>query len=662
MGLDMLKRICIIMVLISGVAFADEYTEDTKTEDNEAYYLEDIEVIAKPDTTEYITQEQISLTGADNLWEIMGTVPGVTLTGGTQRNESNFRLRGYDASRVTVYINGVPQAVPYRGDADHGRILTYDLESIEVQKGYSSMLMGANNLGGAVNLRLAKPKKPFEANFGYTVEYDSTLKEQKDVYVGSVGTKQDLFYIKATAASMDQSHFRLSDNFTPRNDYQTGNERNDSEVDDSKITVVAGVTPVPELDASIVYMRQRASKEAPGDVAAVEPTIWDWPKWDRDSVSFNADYTADGYCVKVLAYYDKYDNRLYTERPHGIPSDYDDYAGGLKIQGGYDINTENNLQMSVMWKTENHKSYEDVTDSYEKSVDIEENTWSIGSEYTVKPMDAFTVVLGAGYDMLVPQYYWTASLGKKDVSDYELSAFVYQLGLFYDVSDDHEMHLTFARKAHFPTMSERFSTYFDTVIPNPELTPEYANHYEVGYKGYVWNRLHIVSALYFSDITDKILKESVRDDSTGQTVKHSLNMDAWVYYGFEFSAEYFWNEKLSAGMAFSYNKSRSNYDDVRDTYYPDTTGNAYVVYHPTEHIRIVPRAEYTSERYTTTDPDDPSYLDDYTLLHCSVKIDEIFGHFYIEAAVNNIMDQYYEIREYYPMPGRVYSLSIGGVF
>ena len=36
--------------------------------------------------------------------------------------------------------------------------------------------------------------------------------------------------------------------------------------------------------------------------------------------------------------------------------------------------------------------------------------------------------------------------------------------------------------------------------------------------------------------------------------------------------------------------------------------------------------------------------------------------FFIEAAVNNIMDEYYEIREYYPMPGRVFTLSIGGRF
>ena len=661
MRLDMLKRICIIILLMSGIAFADD-PEGEKAEDNATYYIEDIEVIAEPDTTEYITQEQIDIKGADNLWEIMGTVPGVTLTGGTKRNESNFRLRGYDASRVPVYINGVPQAVPYRGDADHGRILTYDLESIEVQKGYSSMLMGANNLGGAVNLTIAKPKNPFETKFGYTIEFDSAFKKQKDVYVGSVGTKQDLYYIKATAASMDQSHFRLSDSFTPRNDYQTGYERNDSEADDSKITVVAGVTPVPELDASIVYMRQRASKEAPGDVAAVEPTIWDWPRWDRDSLSFNAEYTADGYYAKVLAYYDKYDNRLYTERPHGIPSDYDDYAGGLKLQGGYDINRKNNIQMSLMWKTENHKGYDGITDSYEKSVDIEEYTWSVGSEYTFKPTNDFSVVLGAGYDMLVPQYYWTASLGKKDVSDYELSALVYQLGLFYDVTEDDEVHLTFARKAHFPTMSERFSTYFDTVIPNPELRPEYAHHFEVGYKGYAWDMLRIVSAIYVSNITDKILKESVRDASTGQTVTHSLNRDEWVYYGLEFSAELFWNRKLSSGMAFSYNKSRSNYEDVRETYYPEATANAYIVYNPTEHIRIVPRAEYTSERYTTTDPDDPSCLDEYTLLHCSIKVDEIFGHFYIEAAVNNILDENYEIREYYPMPGRVFCLSIGGVF
>ena len=250
----------------------DDSKDDSRADGNhDATHLEDIVVEEKKEkkgTSEYITKEEIEIKGSKNLWEIMGTLPGVIRTGGGERNESNFRLRGFDAKRVPIYIDGVSQAIPYRGDADHARILTYDIESIEIQKGYSSMLMGANNLGGFISLTTAKPRERFEGSFRYDTEFDNVFQNQKNMYQASVGSRHEHFYAKVGAAYIDQSHFRLPDSFRPQNDYQSEWEREDSSEKDAKVTVMAGITPTHNSEAYITYVRQRAEKSSPGSISA----------------------------------------------------------------------------------------------------------------------------------------------------------------------------------------------------------------------------------------------------------------------------------------------------------------------------------------------------------------------------------------------------------
>jgi iron complex outermembrane receptor protein len=648
--------------LLCTAVFAQETEEELPV-----FELEAIDVTEKTEqkkTTEVITKEDIEIKGTSNLWQIMGTLPGVVLTGGGERNESNFRLRGFDAARVPIYVDGVSQAIPYRGDADHGRILTYDLESIEVQKGYSSMLMGADNLGGIVNLTVAKPQDEFEANALYGTEFDNTFKKQQTLYLATVGSKRDYFYGKVTAVLIDRTHFRLPDKFRPKTEYQPDYERCDASERDSKFTVIAGFTPIDDLESHITYIRQRGEKMSPGDVSVANPRIWDWPRWDRDSVSMNVNYEPERYYLKALAYYDKYDNRLYTTRPHGIPSNYDDFAAGAKLQGGIDFNSWNNFQASAMWKTENHRGHDNVTDIYSKEIEIEQYTYSFGAEYSMTPWKPVTLALGVGYDKLVPMNYWTASRGSESFNTADvLDGFVYQAGLFYNITDNHELHVTFARKAHFPTMTERFSSRYDVAIPNPALRPEFAKHYEIGYRGIIDNKARITTAAYYSDFRDKILQELVRDPVTGQVITHSINKDKWLYYGFEFSTEWYVNENVQAGFVLSYNKSDNRYDKtVRDTYYPQITSNAYLVIQPAENISVVPRYEYTGSRYTNADANINHNIGEYTILYLSVKIENLWEHMSVEFSVDNILDRYYEIKEFYPLAGRTFSMTIGGKY
>ena len=690
----MYKKICLVFLLLLPVAvYADENetdndnqtiyledsvvqkkietnqtSDDSKTDGNhEATQLDEIVVEGEKEknrTSEYITKEEIEIKGSENLWEIMGTLPGVIRTGGGERNESNFRLRGFDAKRVPIYIDGVSQAIPYRGDADYARILTYDIESIEVQKGYSSMLMGANNLGGFISLTTAKPRKPLEGSFRYDTEFDNVFQNQKNMYQASIGSRRDYFYAKIGAAYIDQSHFRLPDSFRPKNDYQSDWERRDSYEKDSKVSLMAGITPTDNSEAYITYVGQRAEKSSPGSISAEDPKIWDWPKWNRDSVALNARYETDRYYTKFLAYYDKFDSRLYTTKPHEIPSDYDDYSIGTKIQSGIDLNSWNNLQASLMWKTESHRGWGNVTDIYAKNLEIEEYTYSCGAEYSMKPWNPLNLVFGAGYDALIPQKYWTASRGSEAFeSTDELGGFVYQAGLFYDFTENQELRFTYSKKTHFPTMTERFSARYDTVIPNPALKPEYAFHYEIGYKGTVKEKILINTSMYFSDFRDKILQELVKDPVTGEVITHSVNKDKWNYYGFELQGEFNINEHLQFNTAFSCNKSDNQFDkDVRDAYYPEITGYALMLIKPTKDVRLVSQYEYVGERYTSSSTDDDSRLGSYYLLHFAARVNNIWKNLYVEFKINNVFDRYYEIKEDYPMAGRTFSLAIGSNF
>jgi iron complex outermembrane receptor protein len=212
-------------------------------------------------------------------------------------------------------------------------------------------------------------------------------------------------------------------------------------------------------------------------------------------------------------------------------------------------------------------------------------------------------------------------------------------------------------------MYERFSSRYDVTIPNPALKPEWANHYELGYKGYFNDRAVLSTSVYFSDFRDKILEQLIRDPVTGQVITHSINKDKWHYYGFELSGEAAVSEYLNIGLMFSYNKSDNSFDPtVQDAYYPEYNSYGQLIITPTDNITITPRFEYMGYRYVNSDASDNTKLPHYFLAHISARYSNIFKYFYVEAGIENIFDEEYEIQQFYPQWGRVFNFAVGGAF
>ena len=79
----------------------------------------------------------------------------------SQPSQTTIAIRGFDASRVLVLIDGEPASGSLVENRDIGRLSTLATERIEVTKGPSSVEFGSDALGGVINLVTAAPSKHF---------------------------------------------------------------------------------------------------------------------------------------------------------------------------------------------------------------------------------------------------------------------------------------------------------------------------------------------------------------------------------------------------------------------------------------------------------------------------------------------------------------------
>jgi iron complex outermembrane receptor protein len=628
-----------------------------------------------------VTREDMEREGAADLWEAVRNVPGVVITGGGQRNDSNFTVRGYGPDAVPIFVDGVPIANTYRGDGDGARLLTGDLEEIEINKGYSSSLLGANTLGGAIQLRTARPQKTFEAAVKASLDFDGGG-YAGNTELASAGTRLDRFYGKAVFQYRNTSHYRLSDSFTPLDSAppeQGGNPQKKgnrvwSDSLDYKLTLLAGITPMPELDISAAYIIQIADKgvSPPAVLAGRDGyVIWDWPRWDRHSVSLNYAFDAEKLYVSGWTNFSKYDNRLdqyYNYRAwmrgvHLPSSDYDEYAIASRLEAGYSFTANHRLAGAVMYKQDDHRGL----DAGIETNHINEDTWSAGVEYSGRFRQKFRASAGIGFDSLVPREFSSRlndemiALGSdwylvRTRQKFLLSA---QAGIFYNITDNRELRLTYARKNRFPTMFQRYSTRFGETLPNPRLGSEFADHFEAGYRATTAGGLQLNAAVYYSEISGKIARIRIANPvSPDVSVEYYVNLDKTATYGAELGFTYYPPGNFILGGAFALNRYKvldSAIGAEKITYYPEGTFSLYAELFPLKNLALIPSVAYTGPRYTNIEG--TKTLGSYTLFSIKVKYD-FLTRFSASFSIENIFDELYEIREYFPMPGRSFNLTL----
>ena len=606
-----------------------------------------------------ISQAQMRAYDLRDVGAAVSVQAGVNVSAGGPRNEQTVFVRGFDSRQVPLFLDGIPQYVPYDGYVDFSRFTTFDLGEIRVAKGAASLLYGPNIMGGAINLVTRKPVKEFEGE----VRAGYATGDQRYTAL-NVGTNQGSWYMQAGLSWADARTFPLGRGFQDQKarPTDTGDMRSNASQMDKKASFKLGFTPNATDEYVIGYVNQKGQKDNPVYTGVKDAKLgnryWRWPYWDKESLYFlsTTDIGANN-TLKFRLYEDRYTNGLdmYSDATYsrltGPTSEYTDKTRGGAVEWVNRSLQNHELHFAFHYKDDSHRDPKTTGTEHYKDV-----TTSVAFEDRITLADDWRLRVGASHERRK----------SKEAHDYETGTADATNGLLelaYDWSEDLEMYGSVAYKTRFPTIKDRYSSRLGYAKPNPDLKPEHAIHYELGLRGQPWEGGQLESALFLSQVRDMIQSTVIQASGCDKFrpvgfCDQATNVGKARQMGLELSLQQQFSEQWSGGLAYTYLNRRNQSDpDIKLVDTPAHRLFAHLSWSPNAQWEVMGTVETESGRYYSYADARGDNVFEKTAGFAVLGLKGIWrptSAVTLEAGVRNLGDKLYEYKEGYPMPGRVW--------
>lgn len=640
----------------------------------------------------FISKDKIDLFEKKDVGSALSKVPGVIYgrpVGG--RYESSVTVRGFGLRYVPIFVDGIPVYIPYDGYSDMGRFSTADISSLQVAKGYSSVMYGYNTMGGAINIVTMRPRSTLD--FNATMGTGSGSVAEASFNLGSM---QKNWYFQVGGSLFERQYTELSENYV-------GQDANNQYVDTKKYnyytrdrrgSIKLGFVPNATDEYVVSISRQLAEKHS-GSTShgGLVPTTWEWPQWNRETYSFvsNTRFYNDKFYIKPRIYYDKFQNEMVGWRGDMRGSHYDDKAFGSSVELGTEIINKHLIKLMLSYKRETHASFY----TYENSSQTVPGTYDDAAQkfYSIALEDNFTInnywetQLGAiytkrkasanmGMDVqnLIAKYPEADSMLAPTINTFDP-----QFALFFKPSGDdtHIFRASIAKKTRFPSFKEAYSNYANgkttkcparqkgcvrgSVLPrlslqNPGLKPEKALHYELGYIGGPLDGMHLEASIYYTRSKNAIDRSDLDYDTyPGFAISQTINVKGTTERkGFDLGVDYDINQYLTVGGTYAYLhiKNKEN-PSMRFSNLPKHFGTLYAEIKPFAWLNIVPSADFRSNSFANDKTNKNGGFSVYNLKF-SIK-PAPWKYVTLNVGVDNVFNKNYQgYDDVYPSPGRYY--------
>ena len=624
-----------------------------------------------------MTAEDVQKSGARTVGELLQDVPGVQIQNDGSQGLKRVSIRGEDAFRTLVLIDG--QKISEHKSMSGSPILidASRIERVEVIKGPASVLYGSDAIGGVVNIITKKGgQKPVEGEF----------------WTGFNGASRGWSEGAALRGNVDGFKYRFSASHSDQGNIHTP----DGELDNTNFrqTDVSGFvsydfTDKFTLGAGIDYYKGAFNSTA---MEYVNDPNSDFfvrvPKWNRTKYYAFAELKdVSDYLTRVRfdAYYQKSekDMRNYVAQP---PVIMDNYASniirskGLSLQtdwqlgnsnflvAGYDLNHDKLDSSGRTDMTISPNPMFSIQTSTDKFYDGNQLSQSLfASMETQLPAD-LTLTYGVRWTHVNTEltrgdeYKKEMRTGGADTGDDSESRPVLNVGLVWTGIENLALRASWAQGFRVPNLTEKYigtAMGGGTVWGNPDLDPETSNNFEIGAR---WNpgKTNLDVALFYSDADDYIA--SVLTDSK-ENIYTYTNVASAKTFGTELSLNHSFD--TSWGQFTPYVTAtwmRRQYDDgdgwkTYDTATPSLVGRYGLRYAKALHPQCDFRADIfgrsqSSTKYASKDGANDYELGGFTTANISLGFD--FGQnkeFSLITEVLNIFDKRYQYNNAIMEPG-----------
>ena len=600
--------------------------------------------------------------------EALVMLPGLNYVHVGPRNEGMVNVRGFDLRQIPVYLDGVPVYVSYDGYTDLARFLVSDLAKITVTKGETSLLMGQNNLGGAINLISGKPGSILELDVasGISINRKGWGGWQSGLNIGS---RLDKFYLQAGLAYIDMESFNTSRKYTAPSPGHSGIQEN-SQHRDIRYSMKFGFTPNPTDSYVLSYQYQLGAKGVPaynGTDPDQRPRYWQFPDVNKHGIHFNSK-TKLGIdkLLQFRLFYDdyfsdlsSYDDSTYTsqDRRSSFTSIYDDTSIGGSLIFSMMTGKRNELKAAAHVVNDHHR--EKNTHPVEQSLrHFRDVTFSVGLEDYFKISETFRIEFGLSYqfknNLQADNYHETAD-SIFAFPQHRDEAVNLRIGLRYLITTEHQLHANLSGKTRFPTMKDRYSYRLGRSIPNPELRSESSWNMDLGYTYIPGTMFQFKTAVFYSRLNHS-MQAVYGVDPENSSVYQIQNTGDAEFYGWEAELVLDHISGLQSGLQYSlierYNLSNP---EIKFTDVPRHKLLVFLHYTLFSRLFLNLKGIYNSPRISSSNgmfQTNPLFTMDF------ISSFDISGSLSLEASISNLSDASFCYVEGYPAPGRQYFLGL----
>ena len=710
-----MKQIVILTVLFLCYfrLNAQEVTQDsTKVQKLDEVFITAIRVNAdSPITHSNIDKEELNQRNlGQDIPILMNYLPNVVTTSdaGAGVGYTGIRVRGSDASRVNVTINGVP----YNDSESHGTFwvnlgdFASSVESLQLQRGVGTSTNGAGAFGASLNILTdsasKKPSAEIASSVGSFNTFKNTLKFStgklndhveisgrlskisSDGYIDRAESELKSYFLQGSYSDDNtlikalafggfertyQAWFGI-DAETLKND-RTFNPAGIYTDDEGNIRFYDNEVDNYNQDHYQLLWNERIDNNWSTNLAlhyTYGRGYFEQFKEDDDFATYGFEpITISGELIETTDVIRRrwLDNDFYGTT---FSVNYKNEKSDLVLGGAFN-KYEGDHFGEVIWMQ--YASDSDIRDRYYDGTG-NKTEFNIFVKGTFKLNSKLS--LYADVQLRTIDY-------KTDGINSDLNPFVInddftffnpKLGLNYKLNKQNSLYTSFARANREPNRTD---------YENGSPKPEQLNDFELGWRFNKENMIINANAYYMSYKDQLVLTGGI--DDVGAPIR--ANSGKSYRLGVEVDANIKLSEKFSIlpNVALSTNKNRDftrtldgelvNLGKTNISYSPDVVFGNVIVFKAIENLKIALLSKYVGEQYMSNFDEKSSKLDSYFIndlsLRYQIKTNSVLKSITLTALVNNIFNEEYVSNGYYytyddtwSLPGEVTTLDGAGYY
>jgi iron complex outermembrane receptor protein len=708
-----MKYYAFIFLLSAGILQAQEKLQDTtKIQALEQVYLNGVRVAAdSPITHSNLTKQDLAKRNlGQDIPVLLNYLPGVVTTSdaGAGVGYTGIRVRGSDATRVNVTINGIP----YNDSESQGTFwvnlpdFASSIESLQLQRGVGSSTNGSGSFGASLNIDTDRSSKEAYAQIANSYGSFDTRKHSVKFSTGLLNDRVEISGRVSNITSdgyIDRASSDLKSYFL-QGSYKTDNTF-------IKALVFGGreVTYQSWFGIDEQTLNTNPTFNPAGMYSDEDGTV----RFHQNQVD---DYDQDHY---QLIWNERYNNNWSTSatlnytKGSGFFEEYKedaalDFHGLLPITIDGETSAESDLvrrrwlennfyalSANANYKDENWDTTTGVFYSYYQGLHFGEVIWAtnftgpnLGDRYYFGTGDKheFTTFSKASYkinnswsvfgdlQMRIVNYK-TAGLTSDKVNmvvDEQYEFFNPKFGASYSLNPGNQLYVSYGRASREPRRSD-----FEQGV----FTPEILDDYELGWR-FTGENNTLSANLYYMDYKDQLVLTGQLDDSGGFIRETSGNS---YRAGLEVEGDFRVLQQLHVrpNIALSSNKNK-DYTTSRDgelvnlgttniSFSPSFIAGNSIDYSPTQNLQVALLSKYVGEQYLGNIDSQTSKLDAYFLNDFSVNYTitnlSFAKSLVLQGLVNNIFDvkyisngYFYTYDDDFSTPGTVTTIEGAGFY